>query len=345
MEEKIINRREKSVGARYELTQELKSHLKLMRKEINFSAETMASELGLNLNTYNNIEKVKGSTSITSQVLDKFFKVYKDNIGWGSMSQGEFVIMHLDKCLYSPNQTLKNIDNQDWIKAYYLKYKTVILGETLLRRIERDFYNFRDAVELLNKNKHIKTKTRIIYPNEVYISLEKEKYPDLGGYPYWCIKYDLSDNDIDEIVLNVENKQEIRYSTLFSILVSIEVVIKGRRDFDNIYSDIYFELSQYDNIFNKTKKLQQDYDKGNLQNAFVQPDRPTDSTSFYEMLKDYEKGNVPPHIIQLVKNCIQGKDNFINAIDLDFSPLYNANSYEIESFKLAVKEMLNSFSK
>ena len=60
MEERIINRREKSVGARYELTQELKSHLKLMRKEINFSAETMASELGLNLNTYNNIEKVKG---------------------------------------------------------------------------------------------------------------------------------------------------------------------------------------------------------------------------------------------------------------------------------------------
>lgn len=343
--DKKIAHRDKSKGVRYELTPELKSHLALMRKEINLTAEQMAEELNLNVNTYANIEKRKGSTTITSEMLERFFEKYQEHLAeWKGMEKERFIIMHLDKCLYTPGKIRENLDNQDWLKALYMKYQTVPINETILERLT-EFQDLEKTILLLNENLQIKLKTKIRYTNEVYINVkenenEKEKYPDYGGNPFWCIRYDIGEKELEKIIPDIENKQEIRYSLLFSLLVSAEVKKGYIRDYNSIYAKVYGELKDiygYENIFDKISRIEQS--KSDIQNGTFTPTRtPVKST-------DFNIGNIPPHIEKLVFNCLNGKDNFINSINVDFSPLYKATSSEIEQFKTELQQLINNYDK
>lgn len=49
--------------------------------------------------------------------------------------------------------------------------------------------------------------------------------------------------------------------------------------------------------------------------------------------------------VGIVSNCINGKDNFINSINVDFSPLYEATPSEIEQFKTELQELINKYDK
>ena len=339
--EKTIIPREKTVGVRYALTKELKSHIHLMRKEINVSANEMADKLGLKLDTYKNIEKETGSTSITAEILEKILEIYQSGIGFGNMSKDDFIVMHIEKLLCPPNKIVENLDSQDWLKALYMKYQKVILTDALQQRLNR-YGDLKDTIALLNINRHIKLKTKIKYPNEVYINLDKETYPDLGGFPFWCIKYDLSEKDIFNIVSGIEKRREIRYSTLFSLLVIFALEESHTKNYDEIYGKIYFEMKsyQYENVFEIAKRIQAHYDEIRHSKTFALQN--TNGGDFFEKLENLGKGNIPPHIMQLIRNCIEGRDNFINAVNVDFSPIYNASEMEIENFKIALKELINT---
>ena len=339
--DKTVIPREKTVGVRYALTKELKSHIQLMRKEIKMSANEMADKLGLKIDTYKNIEKETGSTSITAEILEKIFEIYKSGIGCCDMPKDDFIIIHIKKLLLPPNKIIDNLDSQDWLKALYMKYQKVILTDALKNRLER-YGDLKDTVALLNKNRHIKLKTKIKYPNEVYINLDKETYPDLGGFPFWCIKYELSEKDIFNIVSGIEKRREIRYSTLFSLLVILALEELHTKNYDEIYGNIYFEMRsyQYENAFEIVERIQARYDEIKCSKTFALQN--ANGGDFFEKLENLGKGNIPPHIMQLIRNCIEGRDNFINAVNVDFSPIYNASEIEIENFNIALKELINT---
>ena len=348
--------RTKSKGVRYELTPELKSHLALMRREINLTADQMAKAMELNNNTYANIEKKTGSTSITSDILEKFFEIYQQHLdGWEKMPKDMFIIMHLDKCLYTPGKVMENLDKQDWLKALYMKYQTVPIDNILINELSQ-YRGLRNAILLLNENLHIKLKTKIRYTNEVYINVkekenkgknsnnekkpDKVKYPNYGGKPFWCIRYELSQADVENIISDIEIKKEIKYSLLFSLLVSFEVEGTERRNYDTIYKLVYDRLRDiygYENIFDKISninKSKMDIPKGD----FISPRATTAN-------RNVNTDSIPLHILKLVSNCINGKDNFINSINVDFSPLYEATPSEIEQFKTELQQLINKYDK
>ena len=338
-------------GVKYDLTPELKNHIKSMRKDIKLIAEDMASLLNMKLNTYKNLEKATGSNSITSDTLNSIFEIYKNKVGWESMSTDQFVIMHLEKYIYGANAEIGSLQNQDWVKAYYMKYQYITLSNTLERRILRNIEEtdpccaWHIALQKLNSNKHIKLKTNIKVPNEVYIGLDKEKYKDLGNYPYWCIKYELTDTDIDCIVNDILQNNKIRYSTLFSLLVCQELEQRQRKDFDLIYANIYSELNSYgyENIFDKIAKVVENYTDNNFQSTFINQSTPITSEDFYAKLQSLKNGNMSEPIQKLIANCWSGKDKFVNAINADFSPLFKLTDTEIESFRIKLVDLILSY--
>lgn len=340
-------------GVKYELTPELKKHLKDMRKDINLMAEDMAELLEMKLNTYKNLEKATGSNSITTDTLNSIFEIYKNKVGWESMPIDQFVIMHLEKYLYGANAEIENLQNQDWVKAYYMKYQYITLSNALERRILRSieetdtFTAWVVALKKLNSNKHIKLKTNIKVANEVYVGLDKEKYKDLGDYPYWCIKYELTDKDINCIVNDILTNNKIRYSTLFSLLVCLELEERQRKDYDQIYANLYNELESYgyENIFDKIAKVVENYTDNNFQSNFISQGAPISSGDFYNKLQSLKNGNMPESILKLIDNCTNGKDKFANAINVDFSPLFTATETDIESFRVRLAELLISYLK
>lgn len=340
-------------GVKYDLTPELKKHIKNMRKDISLMAEDMATLLEMKLNTYKNLEKATGSNSITTDTLNSIFEIYKNKVGWASMPTDQFVIMHLEKYLYGANAEIENLQNQDWVKAYYMKYQYITLSNALEKRIlrsiaETDIYSaWRVALQKLNTNKHIKLKTNIKVANEVYMGLDKEKYKDLGNYPYWCIKYELTDTDIDCIVNDILDNNKIRYSTLFSLLVCLELEQRQRKDFEQIFTDIYSELESYgyENIFDKVAKVVENYTDNNFQSNFISQGTPISSEDFFNKLQTLKNGNMPEGILTLIENCTTGKEKFVNAINVDFSPLFSAPETEIESFRVKLTDLIISYIK
>ena len=335
-------------GVKYDLTPELKNHLKNIRKDISLMAEDMAELLGIKDNTYKSMEKATGSNSITTDTLNKIFEIYKNKVGWETMPIDQFVIMHLEKYLYGANAQIDNLENQDWVKGYYMKYQYITLSNALERRIlrsidETDTYSaWSIALKKLNTNKHIKLKTNIKIANEVYVGLDKKKYKDLGNYPYWCILYDLTVKDIDCIVNDIMQNSRIRYSTLFSLLVCLELEERQRKDYEQIYADIYYELESYgyENIFDKIRKAVENYTDHKFQSTLISQSTPISSEEFFNKIKDLKNGNMPSSILKLIENCTEGKDNFVNAINVDFSPLYNASERDIETFRIQLAELL-----
>lgn len=345
--------RTKSIGAKYNLTPELKAQIRFMRKEINYTAEQMAKSIDLNLNTYNNIEKVNGSTSIKTQTLNKFFEIYKQEIGLDYITLDEFMVLILEKYLYSPNSNIEKIQEQDWLKAYYLKHQYVYLTDALERQLLRQFNSttpdvecWKDLISSLNRNRHIKLKTKIIYDNEVYINLDKTTYPDLGGYPFWCIKFNLTEKEIEEIARKIIKTKQVKYSMLFSLLVSEELEERIKKDYDQIYYDVYCDLKDYgyNNIFDMINNVKNDFVKKSYTGNFGGGKAPTDKNNFFDKVKELENGNLPRYITQFIENCVGGKDNFLKSIDIDFSPLFNASASDIDSFRATIKELLNNVS-
>ncbi len=347
------NERNITQGVKYTLTPELKKHIKHMRKDINLMAEDMAELLDMKLNTYKNLEKATGSNSITTDTLNIIFEIYKNNVGWASMPTDQFVIMHLEKYIYGANAEIENLQQQDWVKAYYMKYQYISLSKSLERRIlrnieETDTYTaWSIAIGKLNTNKHIKLKTNIKVENEVYVGLDKEKYKGTEKYPYWCIRYALTDKDIDFIVSDILDNNKIRYSTLFSLLVCLELEERQRKDYEQIFTDIYYELESYgyENIFDKIEKVVENYTDNDFQSAFLSQGAPISSEDFYGKLQSLKNGNMPAGILKLIDNCTVGKDKFVNSVNVDFSPLFTATDTEIERFRVQLNELLVSYMK
>ena len=64
--------------------------------------------------------------------------------------------------------------------------------------------------------------------------------------------------------------------------------------------------------------------------------------TFFSMLEELDITDYTESTKQLITNCLEGGDNFINSINVDFSPLYNASVYDIEVFKIRLREILDT---
>ncbi len=355
--------RNRTNGMKYKLTKELKNHIKLMRNEINYLATDMADALGMIESTYNNIEKSTGSKAITVDVLNSIFKIYKEKIGWENMSNDKFIIMHLEKCLFVPNSMTGNIDRQGWLKAYYMKYQTVFLTESLKNQIFRAYGKGLNEVETweaaltaLNDNRHIKNKTRLTYAGEVYLDKSQDPGDDAqensqevgpDNMPYWGIRYEMTEDEIKTIAESITATREIRYSTLFAILATIRYDETFKKDYDEIYYDTYYTMAEnkYKNIFEIIAEVKENHEKQEIETRYAEQDTPQSGEEFFAKLDEFKGGNVPPNVLQLIRNCTTGKDKFLDSINIDFSPLFSADSSVINKFRTELTDLINKITK
>ena len=336
-EEKIT--REISQGVKYPLTQELREDIQQMRLALDFSTDTLSALINLKKETYNNLEKKSSKTkTITSEVLDKLFEVfYNHSANQQGISREEFIIYHLEKFMSNPNTVAETLDQQYWLMALYLKYQSVSAPPSLFS--ERELRG--RLQELSESNKHIKLKTDITIENEVYIALNEKKYAPLGNHPYWCIRYSLTEEDIESIVSDYIDKGVIRYSLLFSLMVVQELESRRKKDYNDVFSTVYSELEYLgiESIFDKIERA-----KGKTPLVAEQrkkADTTNCATTFSELLENINLEDCPQNVVQLIKNCVNGGDNFLDSINVDFAPLYNATNYDIEVFKIRLRELID----
>ena len=332
---------------KYPLTAELRSNIQETRQFFDLTTQELSYYIEMNKETYNNIERKKSSTTtISSVVLDKLFNVFcrEENYRSGeNLSADKYIIRYLDNLLYNTGYSAETLEEQHWLKAFYLKYDTI----TLTEEIRKQFLSMTDAdltdmLRNLQNNRHIKLKTDIVVENEVYINLNKNKYPDLGGHPFWCIKYgEFSQEEINSIITD-KNNGYMKYSLLFALLVNKELESRRKKDYQDVYATVYSRLntagifSIFDKI-NKIKKVKEPAKIETTDSATFEV-----SNAFYDMLKDFDTQDCPENAKQLIKNCLDGKENFLNSINIDFSPLFNASTYDVEIFKIRLKELLDT---
>jgi len=342
--------RTRSQGVKYALTPELRDHIQKTRVSLDLSTEELSKMLGMNKETYNNIERKKSSTTtITTETLDKLFDIFQKlsaNEQW--TKKENYVIGNLEKFLYNADTNYDTLLQQDWLKAYYLKYQTVYLSESTIDNL----FNYcpeeelRELIRDLGKNRHIKLKTDITEENEVYINLKnKDKYPDYADYPFWCIKYGSFTEEEVEKTLDSLYSGEVKYSLLFALLVNKELKSRRKKDYNDIFSTVYYNLKMCGcvNIFDRLETIISSK-KPTPQKAEPIQIETTDN-SFVEKLKELDLEEYPSNVKHLVEHCINGGDNFFNAFDTDLTPLYTASAYDISVFKIRLAEIIDNIFK
>ncbi len=342
--------RTRSQGVKYALTPELRDHIQKTRVSLDLSTEELSKMLGMNKETYNNIERKKSSTTtITTEILDKLFDVFQKlsaNEQWAKKEQ--YVIGNLEKFLYNPDTNYDTLQEQDWLKAYYLKYQTVYLDENTINQLFNCYPE--ELIELikdLGKNRHIKLKTDITEENEVYINLKnKDKYPDYADYPFWCIKYGSFTEEEVEKTLDSLYSGEVKYSLLFALLINKELKSRRKKDYNDIFATVYYKLKMCGcvNIFDRLETIISSK-RPTPQKAEPTQTENTDNL-FVEMIKGLDLEEYPSNAKHLLEHCIKGGDNFLNAFDIDLTPLYTANAFDIGVFKIRLAEIIdNMFNK
>ncbi len=342
--------RTRSQGVKYTLTPALREHIQKTRLSLDLTTEELSKRLGMNKETYNNIERRASSTkTITTDILNKLFEIFKElsqNEQWATMEQ--YVIGNLEKFMYSTDTDYATLQQQDWLKAYYLKYQTVNISRNDIDIL----FNYcpeeeiRELIKDLSKNRHIKLKTDITEENEVYINLKnKGRYPDYANYPFWCIKYaDFTDTEVEEILSSLYGGN-IRYSLLFALLINLELKSRRKKDYNDIFATVYnkLKMSGCINIFDRIDTII------NSRKPATQKAEPTQTetadNSFVEMLKGLDLKEYPSNAKHLIEHCINGGDNFLNAFDIDLTPLYTASAYDISVFKIRLTEIINNLFK
>lgn len=332
---------ERKPEMKYALTPELREYIQRLRQYFNISTEELANSLGMNKETYNNIEKMSSRTTlITRDLFERIFAVFQSHSPNEQNCPLEIYIKgHLEKFLYNSDTRKDTLENQHWLKALYFRYDILHLSEPSRNALLP--YNYEELAEMLHslsKNRHIKLKTDIILENEVYINLNEKKYPAFGGYPFWCVKYgNFTEQEIDRIISNIDNGI-IPYTLLFSLLVNEELKSRRQKDYNDIYATVYNKLSfyHYNNIFDIINKIVSP--KTNTVQAWEEEKADT----FFSMLEELDITDYTESTKQLITNCLEGGDNFINSINVDFSPLYNASVYDIEVFKIRLREILDT---
>ena len=342
--------RTRSQGVKYTLTPELREHIQRTRLNLDLSTEELSSMLGMNKETYNNIERKKSSTTtITTNTLDKLFDIFQRlSVNNLRATKEQYIIDNLEKFLYSTDTNYDTLQQQDWLKAYYLKYQTVNLSESTIDNL----FNYcpeeelRELVKHLSKNRHIKLKTDITEENEVYINLKnKDKYPDYADYPFWCIRYsDFTDKEVEEILDSLYNGN-IKYSLLFALLINKELKSRRKKDYNDIFATVYYNLKMCGciNIFDIMETIISSR-KPTPQKTETTQEEITDN-SFVEMLKGLDLEECPSNIKHFLEHCINGGDNFFNAFDIDLTPLYTASAYDISVFKIRLAEIIDNIFK
>ena len=342
--------RTRSQGVKYALTPELRDHIQKTRVSLDLSTEELSKMLGMNKETYNNIERKKSSTTtITTEILDKLFDIFKElsaNEKWAKKEQ--YVIGNLEKFLYNPDTNYDTLQEQDWLKAYYLKYQTVYLSENTIDNL----FNYcpeeelRELIKELSRNRHIKLKTDITEENEVYINLKnKDKYPDYADYPFWCIKYGSFTEEEVEKTLDSLYSGEVKYSLLFALLINKELKSRRKKDYNDIFATVYYNLKMCGcvNIFDRLETIISSK-KPTPQKAEPTQTENTDNL-FIEMIKGLDLEEYPSNAKHLLEHCIKGGDNFLNAFDIDLTPLYTASAYDISVFKIRLAEIIDNIFK
>lgn len=332
---------ERKPEMKYALTPELREYIRRIRQYFVISAEEMADSLGMNKETYNNIEKMSSRTTmITRDLFERIFAEFqKHSPNEQNWSLETYIKGHLEKFLYNTDTKKETLENQHWLKALHLKYDIVFLNENSRNALLP--YNYEELAEMLHnlsKNRHIKLKTDIILENEVYINLNEKKYPNFGGYPFWCVKYgDFTEREIDKIISDIDNGT-IPYTLLFSLLINEELKSRRQKDYNDIFATVYNKLSfyHYNNIFDIINKIVAPK-TNTVQNATEEK-----ADTFLSMLEELDITDYTESTKQLITNCLDGGDNFINSINVDFSPLYNASVYDIEVFKIRLREILDT---
>ena len=342
--------RTRSQGVKYALTPELREHIQKTRISLDLSTEELSKMLGMNKETYNNIERKKSSTTtITTDILDKLFDIFqKLSSNDKGLTKEQYIIGNLEKFLYNADTDYDTLLQQDWLKAYYLKYQTVNLSESTIDNL----FNYcpeeelRELVKDLSKNRHIKLKTDITEENEVYINLKnKDKYPDYADYPFWCIRYsDFTDKEVEEILGSLYSGN-VKYSLLFALLINKELKSRRKKDYNDIFATVYYNLKMCGciNIFDRLENI--------ISSRKPTPPKaePTQAEStdnlFVEMLRGLDLQEYPSNVKHLLEHCIKGGDNFLNAFDIDLTPLYTASAYDISVFKIRLAEIIDNIFK
>ena len=341
--------RTRSQGVKYALTPELRDHIQKTRVSLDLSTEELSKMLGMNKETYNNIERKKSSTTtITTEILDKLFDIFQNlsaNEQWAKKEQ--YVIGNLEKFLYNPDTNYDTLQEQDWLKAYYLKYQTVYLSENDINNLFNCYpEELKELIKDLGKNRHIKLKTDITEENEVYINLKnKEKYPDYADYPFWCIKYgSFTEEEVEETLDSIYSG-EVKYSLLFALLINKELKSRRKKDYNDIFATVYYKLKMCGcvNIFDRLETILSSK-RPTPQKAEPTQTENTDNL-FVEMIKGLDLEEYPSNAKHLLEHCIKGGDNFLNAFDIDLTPLYTANAFDIGVFKIRLAEIIDNIFK
>jgi len=341
--------RTRSQGVKYALTPELRDHIQKTRVSLDLSTEELSKMLGMNKETYNNIERKKSSTTtITTEILDKLFDIFQNlsaNEQWAKKEQ--YVIGNLEKFLYNPDTNYDTLQEQDWLKAYYLKYQTVYLSENDINNLFNcSPEELKELIKDLGKNRHIKLKTDITEENEVYINLKnKEKYPDYADYPFWCIKYgSFTEEEVEETLDSIYSG-EVKYSLLFALLINKELKSRRKKDYNDIFATVYYKLKMCGcvNIFDRLETILSSK-RPTPQKAEPTQTENTDNL-FVEMIKGLDLEEYPSNAKHLLEHCIKGGDNFLNAFDIDLTPLYTANAFDIGVFKIRLAEIIDNIFK
>ena len=341
--------RTRSQGVKYALTPELRDHIQKTRVSLDLSTEELSKMLGMNKETYNNIERKKSSTTtITTEILDKLFDIFQNlsaNEQWAKKEQ--YVIGNLEKFLYNPDTNYDTLQEQDWLKAYYLKYQTVYLSENDINNLFNcSPEELKELIKDLGKNRHIKLKTDITEENEVYINLKnKEKYPDYADYPFWCIKYGgFTEEEVEETLDSIYSG-EVKYSLLFALLINKELKSRRKKDYNDIFATVYYKLKMCGcvNIFDRLETILSSK-RPTPQKAEPTQTENTDNL-FVEMIKGLDLEEYPSNAKHLLEHCIKGGDNFLNAFDIDLTPLYTANAFDIGVFKIRLAEIIDNIFK
>ena len=108
--------RTRSQGVKYTLTPELREHIQRTRLNLDLSTEELSSMLGMNKETYNNIERKKSSTTtITTNTLDKLFDIFQRlSVNNLRATKEQYIIDNLEKFLYSTDTNYDTLQQQDW---------------------------------------------------------------------------------------------------------------------------------------------------------------------------------------------------------------------------------------
>ncbi len=345
--------RTRSQGVKYALTPELREYIQKMRVGFGLSTEELSKMIGMKKETYNNIERKQSSTkTITTETLDKLFNAFKELSPTEKLTPiDQYVIGLLDKFMNNADTNYDTLQDQDWLKAYYLKYQTVNINDYTLNVL----FDYTPAEEIeqmiveLGANRHIKLKTDITEENEVYINLKnKTNYPDYAGFPFWCIKYNrCTRNDAGRMVNDIYRTGTIKYSLLFALLINQELGERRKKDYNDVYATVYRNLgskgilSIFDIIENTLK-----YREEILQEQEQEPTQTANTNNtFSKMLKGLDLEEYPDNAKHLIEHCINGGDNVLNAFDIDLTPLYNASVYDISVFKIRLTEVIDNLFK